>query len=137
MDDLSHIKQEQKRIEDEVLAKFAARWGQRDGYRRFKILQEAVPRITSALSDPDSKVVDKTIHPEHLEMYVQHLVPRVRALLENCGDKLIKTFERAPTHDARVAMIIKCVNILDAKAEELQRQGQDKVTGESAQSESS
>lgn len=121
MDELQRIKQEQKRIEDELLAKFAERWGQRDGYRRFKLLQEALPRISNALTDPKSQVVDKSIHPEHLEMYIQHLIPRVRALLENCGDKVIKSFEKAPTHDARVAMIIRCVNIIDAKAEELKK----------------
>lgn len=122
MDDLEHIKREQKRIEDSVLDKFAEKWGRRDGYRRFKILQEAISKINSSLTDPESKVIDKSIHPEHMEIYVAHLVPRVRALLENCGEKVIKMFEKAPTHDARVAMIIKCVNIIDEKAEALEAQ---------------
>lgn len=119
MDELEGIKQEQKRLEDKVLAEFAARWGQRDGYRRFKLLQEAIPRINNLLTNTESSVLEKPIHPEHMEMYIAHLIPRVRALLENCGDRVIKTLEKAPTHDARLTMIIRCVNILDQKAQEL------------------
>lgn len=116
--DLNHIKQEQKKIEDKLLADFATKWGQRDGYRRFKILQEAIPRISKSLSDQGPK----DIHPDHLEMYVNHLAGQIRSLLENCNSKLIKTFEKAPTHDTRVAMLIRCVNIITEKAEELQKQ---------------
>lgn len=119
MDELESIKQEQKRLEDKVLSDFAARWGQRDGYRRFKLLQEAIPRIHGLLTNSETKVLEQSVHPEHMEMYIAHLIPRVRALLENCGEKVIKALEKAPTHDARLTMIIRCVNILDSKAQEL------------------
>jgi hypothetical protein len=119
VDELESIKQEQKRLEDSVLAAFATKWGQRDGYRRFKLLQEAIPKINDALLNPETSELSKTMHPEHMEMYIQHLIPRVRALLENCGEKLIKAFEKAPDHDARLGMIVKCINLIDEKARAL------------------
>ena len=115
-DENPDIAAQQKEVEDRLLAKMTEKHGDADGYRRFKLIQETVPLIGQWVIDNQDKLGEHRLHPEHLEMYIQHLLPKVGGIVENVAEVLIKKFESAPTMNHRIAMMVKCVTIMDQKS---------------------
>ena len=99
-----------------ILAKFAKRWGPEEAERRVSLLEEALPEVENYVKVMNAQRVENKLHPEHEEMYVDYLRPRVRSVLEFCGAKVIDSIEKSLSPDERLAKIIKVVNMLEEKA---------------------
>jgi plasmid stabilization system protein ParE len=98
-----------------ILAQFTAKWGEKDAERRVRLLEEAIPRLYDYAKLNNARV-DISIHPEHLEHYVMYLQPRVRAILEHVGPKVIDKIDDSLSADERLSKIMRLVNMMDEKA---------------------
>lgn len=111
---------EQASSRAKILAEFSDRWGPEGAERRVKILEEILPRLYS-YAELQNQRVDVNMHPEHLEHYIAYLNPRVRAVLELVAPTVIDKIEDSHSLDERIAKVLKCVNLIDAKAAELKK----------------
>jgi len=100
-----------------ILSQFELRWDPKDAERRVKLLEEALPGLENYVTISNAQRVENKLHPEHLEMYISYLRPRVRSILEHCAPKVIDAIQSSLSPDERLAKIIKVINMLEAKAE--------------------
>lgn len=99
-----------------ILAQFELKWEPKDAERRVKLLEEAIPGLENYVKVSNAQRVENKLHPEHLEMYITYLRPRVRSILEHCAPKVIDAILSSLSPDERLAKIIKIINMLEAKA---------------------
>ena len=102
-------------VRAKIVAEFTQRWSPEEAEQRVKLLEEAIPLLYD-YAKLNNQRVDIKVHPEHLEHYVAYLRPRVRGVLEHCGVKVIESIKSSLSPDERLAKIVKCVNIMDARA---------------------
>ena len=99
-----------------ILAQFEIKWEPKDAERRVKLLEEAIPGLENYVKVSNAQRVENKLHPEHLEMYITYLRPRVRSILEHCAPKVIDAVLASLSPDERLAKIVKIINMLEAKA---------------------
>jgi hypothetical protein len=99
-----------------ILAQFELKWDPKEAERRVKLLEEALPGLENYVKVSNAQRVENKLHPEHLELYIDYLRPRVRSILEHFAPKVIDSIQSSLSPDERLAKIMKIVNILEAKA---------------------
>jgi len=102
-------------IKARILTQFAAKWGDKEAGRRVRLLEEVIPRVPE-YAQLNNQRVDIRVHPEHLEFYISQLQPKVRAIIEHAGTKVLDKICDSFTTDERIAKIIRLVNMMDERA---------------------
>ena len=100
-----------------ILAQFETKWNPKEAERRVKLLEEALPGLENFVKVSNAQRVENKLHPEHLELYIDYLRPRIRSILEHFAPKVIDSIQSSLSPDERLAKIMKIVNILEAKGE--------------------
>ena len=106
---------EEADVRVKILTQFQVKWKPEEAERRVALFEMAVPRLYE-YAQLHNQRVDIQVHPEHLECYVGYLQPRVRALLEHAGPRVIDKILDSHSEDERLAKIMKLVNMMDEKA---------------------
>lgn len=108
-------------VRAKILADFSTKWGPEEGERRVALLEEAIPRIPEYAKLHNQRV-DIKVHPEHLELYIAYLQPRVRAIIEHASKVVIDKITDSHTEDERLAKIIRLINMMDERAAAKQKE---------------
>jgi hypothetical protein len=111
-------KNDESEIRSKILSQFTKKWSAEEAEKRVTLLEEVISSLWEHAKTNNQRV-DIKVHPEHLDYYVSQLQPKVRAVIEHVGTKVIARICKSATHDERIAKVIKLINIMDHRANAL------------------
>jgi hypothetical protein len=102
-------------IRTRILEQFKQRWDEAEAERRVALLEEIVPRVPD-YARLNNQRVDIKLHPEHLELYITQLQPKIRGIVEFVPAPVMRKILDSHTTDEKIAKVVRLVNMMDEKA---------------------